>query len=189
MQPAFPTHHNCLATPIMIKENLLQYFHAMVTAIRHPHAAHPLVWQSQHTKPAQIISRRDTKTVCTSKIKSSICRQNTKKRIYHLPPKSMICFPMQLAVITNFAVLNFDQEFQVQFPARSHFWFGCGVPFILARSLRNGTKNTGGPLCVCTPHMQSKDPSLPLHKKEPIFWFHFLYSTENNSLCIEDGNL
>ena len=28
--------------------------------------------------------------------------------------------------------------------------------FILARSLRNGTKNTRGPQCVFTPHMQSK---------------------------------
>ena len=45
------------------------------------------------------------------------------------------------------------------------FWFGCGVPFILTRYLRNGTKNTGGPLCVCTPHMQSKDPPLPLRKE------------------------
>ena len=49
--------------------------------------------------------------------------------------------------------------------AGRHFWFGCGVPFILARSLRNGTENTGGPLCVCTPHMQSKDPPLPLRKR------------------------
>ena len=40
----------------------------------------------------------------------------------------------------------------------SHFRLGCGVPPILARSLRNGTKNTGGSLFVCTPHMQSKDP-------------------------------
>ena len=50
----------------------------------------------------------------------------------------------------------------------SHFRFRCGVPFILARSLRNGTKNTGGPLCVCTPHMQSKDPPLTLRKESPI---------------------
>ena len=28
----------------------------------------------------------------------------------------------------------------------SHFWFGCGVPLILARSLQNGTKNSGDPL-------------------------------------------
>ena len=68
----------------------------MVVAIQQPHI-HPLVWQSQHTKPAQIISRRDTMTVHTSNIKSSICRQNTKTRIYHLPPKSMIC-SWQLAV-------------------------------------------------------------------------------------------
>ena len=29
-------------------------------------------------------------------------------------------------------------------------------------SLQNMTKNTGGPLCVCTPHMQFEDPPLPL---------------------------
>ena len=43
--------------------------------------------------------------------------------------------------------------------------FGCGVPLILARSLRNETKNTGGPLCVCTSHMQFKAPPLPLRKE------------------------
>ena len=52
-----------------------------------------------------------------------------------------------------------DRGIWVWFPvaAGSHFRFGCGVPPILARSLRNGTKNTGGLLYVCTPHMQSKD--------------------------------
>ena len=49
--------------------------------------------------------------------------------------------------------------------AGSHFWFGCGVSFILARSFRNVTKNTGNPLCVCTPHTQSKDLPLPLCKE------------------------
>ena len=39
--------------------------------------------------------------------------------------------------------------------AGSQFWFSCGVRFILARSLRNGTKNTRCPLCVRTPHTQS----------------------------------
>ena len=29
--------------------------------------------------------------------------------------------------------------------AGSHFWFGCGMPFILAMSME---KNTGGRLCV-----------------------------------------
>ena len=53
----------------------------------------------------------------------------------------------------------------------SHFWFGCGVPFILARSLRNGTKNPWGSLCVCTPHMQSKSP-LCLFAKCSHFWRH-----------------
>lgn len=33
-------------------------------------------------------------------------------------------------------------------------WFGTGTPLILPRSLQNGTKNTGGTLCVCTPHTQ-----------------------------------
>ena len=48
--------------------------------------------------------------------------------------------------------------------AGSHFWFNCGVPsFLLDGTLRNRTKNTGGPLCVCTHHMQSKNPPLPLH--------------------------
>ena len=44
--------------------------------------------------------------------------------------------------------------------AGGQFWFGRSrsMPFILARSLQNRTKTTGGPLCVCTPHMQSKDP-------------------------------
>ena len=32
------------------------------------------------------------------------------------------------------------------------------LPFILAWSLRNVTKKTWGPLCVCTTHMQFKDP-------------------------------
>ena len=49
--------------------------------------------------------------------------------------------------------------------AGGHFWFGRGVPFILARSLQNWTKNTGGPLCVWTPHMRSKYPLLPLRKE------------------------
>ena len=35
---------------------------------------------------------------------------------------------------------------------------------VLARSLRNRAKNTRGPLCG-TPHMQSKDPHLPLRKE------------------------
>ena len=52
--------------------------------------------------------------------------------------------------------------------AGSHFRFGCGVPLILARSLRNRTKNTRSPLCVGTPHTQSKDPPMPLHKEWPI---------------------
>ena len=39
-------------------------------------------------------------------------------------------------------------------------WWWCAIH--PASSLRNGTKNTGGPLCVCTPHMQSKDPPLSL---------------------------
>ena len=43
--------------------------------------------------------------------------------------------------------------------------FDCGVPLILASSLRIETKNTGGPLCVCTSHMQFKDPPLPLRKE------------------------
>ena len=36
---------------------------------------------------------------------------------------------------------------------------------VLARSLRNRAKNTRGPLCVRTPHMQSKYPPLPLRKE------------------------
>ena len=52
--------------------------------------------------------------------------------------------------------------------ASGRFWFGHGVPFILTRSLRYGTKNTGCPLCVCTPHMQSKDP-LCLFAKSSLF--------------------
>ena len=35
--------------------------------------------------------------------------------------------------------------------AGSYFRFGCGLPF-----LRNSTKNTGDPLCVSIPQMQSK---------------------------------
>ena len=50
--------------------------------------------------------------------------------------------------------------------ANSHFGFGCCVPFIQARSLRNGTKSTGGPLCVCMPHKQSKDH--PVHSLQVV---------------------
>ena len=42
------------------------------------------------------------------------------------------------------------------------------MPFILARSLRNGTKDGGRQLCVCKSHMQGKVPLLPLHKEWPI---------------------
>ena len=59
------------------------------------------------------------------------------------------------------------QWLTVETRAGSHFRFCCGLPFILARSLRNGTRNTGGPLCVCTPHMQSITPPLPLCKEQP----------------------
>ena len=57
----------------------------------------------------------------------------------------------------NLNVLTFIHTKSQEWP---DFQVGCGVPFILARSLRNETKNTGGPLCVCTPHLQSKDPPL-----------------------------
>ena len=78
----------------------------------------------------------------------------------------------------------------------SHFWFGCGVPFILARSLRNGTKHTVGRPCVCTPHMQSNDPpsassqrvaDVGGHGYRARFWVLrlTLYSREVNSLCID----
>ena len=40
--------------------------------------------------------------------------------------------------------------------AGSCFWFGYGAPHILARYLQNGTKISEGPMCVCTPHTQSK---------------------------------
>ena len=43
------------------------------------------------------------------------------------------------------------------FPVKCHQHMRIKLAeFILARALRNGTKNTGGPLCVFTPHMQSK---------------------------------
>ena len=51
-----------------------------------------------------------------------------------------------------------------------HSWLGCGVPFILARSSQNWNGNTGGPQCVCTPHMQSKVPPLPLQKSSRRTW-------------------
>ena len=55
------------------------------------------------------------------------------------------------------------------FPVKCHQHMRIKLAeFILARSLRNGTKNTRGPLCVCTPHMQSIDPSLHLCKEQPI---------------------
>ena len=54
----------------------------------------------------------------------------------------------------------------------SHFWFGCGAPFNLARSLRNGAKNNGVPLCVCTTHMQCKDPPL-----QQMCWQYVVFRT------------
>ena len=34
----------------------------------------------------------------------------------------------------------------------THFWICCGVPFILPRTLQNGTKNIGGPLYLHAQH-------------------------------------
>ena len=48
--------------------------------------------------------------------------------------------------------------------AASYFWFGCGMPFIQIKSRWNSTKNSGGPMWVCAPHMQSNLP-LTLFKK------------------------
>ena len=59
----------------------------------------------------------------------------------------------------------------------SHFWFGCDVPFILARSLRNRTKNTGGPLCVCIPHTCSLKIPLCLFAKSSWFRRAWVLST------------
>ena len=45
-----------------------------------------------------------------------------------------------------------------QYPAPAVISDLVVAPFILAGSLLNGIKNTSGPLYVCTPNMQSKDP-------------------------------
>ena len=57
------------------------------------------------------------------------------------------------------------RDWDIRSQRRQIFWFGCGVQYVLARSLQNGTKNTRSPLCVCTPRMQSVDPPLPLRKE------------------------
>ena len=76
--------------------------------------------------------------------------------------------------------------------AASHLWFVCGVPFNLARALRNGIKNTGGPLCVRTPHMQSEEPPPPLRNELAILAgmgdLSTMYSREDNSHRIEDND-
>ena len=65
--------------------------------------------------------------------------------------------------------------------ADSHFRCGCGVPVILARSLRNGTSKMEVSQCVCTPHTQSKDPSASLQRVVADFggghgyWARFEY--------------
>ena len=51
-----------------------------------------------------------------------------------------------------YKILNFS----IPPPKMIRLW--CA--FILARSMRNGTKNIGRPISVCASHMQFKNPSL-----------------------------
>ena len=41
----------------------------------------------------------------------------------------------------------------------THFWICCGVPFILPRTLQNGAKNVGGPLCLQAQHTVERSTS------------------------------
>ena len=66
--------------------------------------------------------------------------------------------------------------------ASGHFLLGCCAPFILARSSQNWNGNTGGPLCVCTPHMQSKVPPLPLQKSSRRTWVWHGLSTISSAV-------
>ena len=58
---------------------------------------------------------------------------------------------------------------------------GCGVPFILARSLRNGNKNTKCQLCVWMPHCSLK---IPLCLGPDLSTMSYARALERITLCI-----
>ena len=56
----------------------------------------------------------------------------------------------------------------------TRIWLRSGVLFVLASCFQNRTKNIRGPSCVCIPHMQSKDPHLPVPRyghREPLKYY------------------
>ena len=135
---------------------------------------------------------RDERWLSPSAFKQYACCM-CYQYVFVLIPGSQVgasqCNPMTWMIGKPSTVsFHCDRHIRVRFPALAVISDLVLVHYSLTRSLRNGTHYTRGPLCVCTSHMQFKDPPLLLHNEKGDTWVLSLtlYSREDNSLRIED---